>query len=273
MDTPAADEMQGEDLDPLSLKVVHKIAVGWADFPAVLGLLTLVYVAGMIVSPPWQGLAQCVAAALATWRVIHVVHMAGRQKIVIASMAVTAVGVSLLGAVVASREHSGALSAGILVLLFLMLMLIVLRHVFRAPVVDVNVIFGALCVYVLLGLMFANLYLVIQETTGTDFFTQGRGTQAELLYFSFVTETTLGYGDFTAQSDMGRALAVMEALMGQILLVTLVARFVGALGSSRHALLEQAARRSAGEAGGGSPASPGLVDADEAATGETESQG
>lgn len=264
-----ANETQGEDLDPLSLTVVHKIAVGWAEFPAVLALLTLVYVAGMIVSPPWQGFAQCVAAALATWRVIHVVRMAGHQKVVIASMAVVAVVLSLLGAVVVSRDNSGALSAGILVVLFLMLMLIVLRHVFRAPVVDVNVIFGALCVYVLLGLMFANLYLVIQQITDTDFFTQGRGTQAELLYFSFVTETTLGYGDFTAQSDVGRALAVMEALMGQILLVTLVARFVGALGVSRQALLEQAARRSAG----GGPASPGLVEADEATTGETESQG
>ena len=51
-------------------------------------------------------------------------------------------------------------------------------------------------------------------------------TTADYLYFSFVTITTVGYGDFTAASGLGRALASLEALLGQVYLVTVVATIV-----------------------------------------------
>jgi voltage-gated potassium channel Kch len=54
-----------------------------------------------------------------------------------------------------------------------------------------------------------------------------------LQYFSFTTLTTLGYGDFTAAGSLGRALAVLEALAGQVFLATLVARLVSAYAGSR----------------------------------------
>ncbi|MCC7078318.1 MAG: two pore domain potassium channel family protein, partial [Acidimicrobiia bacterium] len=109
----------------------------------------------------------------------------------------------------------------------------ILRHVFRMPVVNVGVVIGSLCMYVMLGIMFANLYLVVQAVSGQDFFVTGRGTQSDFLYFSFVTETTTGYGDYTAAGKLGRTLAITEAMIGQILLVTLVARFVGSFGTRR----------------------------------------
>lgn len=55
------------------------------------------------------------------------------------------------------------------------------------------------------------------------------------LYFSFVTITTVGYGDLTAASNLGRSLAIAEALTGQIYLVTVVAAIVGGLGARRRA--------------------------------------
>jgi len=58
-------------------------------------------------------------------------------------------------------------------------------------------------------------------------------SQRNLLYFSFVTITTVGYGDFTAATDLGRSLAITEALIGQIYLVTVVAAIVGGLGARR----------------------------------------
>jgi hypothetical protein len=65
----------------------------------------------------------------------------------------------------------------------------------------------------------------------TPFFAQGGdGTRALRLYFSFVTLATLGYGDYTPAGNLGHAFAVLEALMGQLYLVTVVAVVVTRLG-------------------------------------------
>jgi hypothetical protein len=60
-----------------------------------------------------------------------------------------------------------------------------------------------------------------------DFFAQGTdGTRSLRLYFSFVTLATLGYGDYTAAGELGRTIAVVEALVGQLYLVTVIAVLV-----------------------------------------------
>ena len=88
-------------------------------------------------------------------------------------------------------------------------------------------VFGALCAYVLIGLLFAFLYLAVNELRGTPFFVQpGPHTQGEYLYFSFVALTTLGLGDLSPSVGLPQALTVLEALLGQVFLVTLVARLV-----------------------------------------------
>ncbi|HEX3262045.1 MAG TPA: potassium channel family protein [Solirubrobacterales bacterium] len=61
------------------------------------------------------------------------------------------------------------------------------------------------------------------------------GTTKNFLYFSFVTITTVGYGDLTAGTSLGRSIAIAEALTGQIYLVTVVAAIVGVLGGRRQA--------------------------------------
>ena len=88
-------------------------------------------------------------------------------------------------------------------------------------------VLGALCAYVLLGLLFAFLYLAVDELRDAPFFAQeGAHTQSEYLYFSFVALTTLGFGDLSPAVGLPQALTVLEALLGQIFLVTLVARLV-----------------------------------------------
>jgi hypothetical protein len=110
----------------------------------------------------------------------------------------------------------------------------VLRQAQRAQKITVRTIFGVLCVYLLIGNVFAYAYGIISAVDETDFFAQVTGgDQAEFLYFSFTTMTTTGYGDLTASHDLGRSLAIMEALIGQIYLVTLVALIVGNLGRAR----------------------------------------
>jgi hypothetical protein len=88
-------------------------------------------------------------------------------------------------------------------------------------------VLGALCAYVLIGLLFAFVYIAVDELRDAPFFVQpGPHDQGEFLYFSFVALTTLGFGDLSPSEGLPQALTVIEALIGSIFLVTLVARLV-----------------------------------------------
>jgi hypothetical protein len=110
----------------------------------------------------------------------------------------------------------------------------VLRTLRSERAVTVDVVFGALCLYLLAGMFFAFVYGAVDNLGGDPFFAQGTATTpSECLYFSFTTLTTVGYGDLTARTNLGHTLAVMEALVGQIYLVTVVATIVGNVGGRR----------------------------------------
>ena len=104
---------------------------------------------------------------------------------------------------------------------------VTLTRVVRHRRITHETVLGALCIYVLLGLMFAFLYLAVDDLFIDHFFAQaGAHEQSEYVYFSFVTLTTLGFGDLSPAVGLPQALTVLEALSGQIFLVTLVARLV-----------------------------------------------
>jgi Ion channel len=93
---------------------------------------------------------------------------------------------------------------------------------------------GAICVYLLVGLLFTYAYTVIATLGDGALFTDGTdGTVAIRLYFSFVTLTTVGYGDYATATDLGHALSVTEALIGQLYLVTIVAVLVAGVRRDR----------------------------------------
>jgi hypothetical protein len=95
---------------------------------------------------------------------------------------------------------------------------------------------GAICVYVLLGLVFMHVFGVLAVLGHGSFFAQGTdGTRALRLYFSYTTLATLGYGDYTPAGNLGHSLAVLEALLGQLYLVTVVAVVVTRLAPRRRA--------------------------------------
>ncbi|MGZ5341200.1 MAG: potassium channel family protein [Solirubrobacterales bacterium] len=96
--------------------------------------------------------------------------------------------------------------------------------------VTVHTMFGVLCLYLLLGLLFSAALETIQSVGG-DSMLKPTGTEpADFLYFSYSTLTTTGFGDVVARTDVARSLTVVEALVGQIYLVTVVALIVGNLG-------------------------------------------
>jgi hypothetical protein len=103
---------------------------------------------------------------------------------------------------------------------------VTITRVLRHRRVTHETVLGALCAYVLLGLLFAFVFLAIEELSGPFFAQPGEHPQSEYLYFSFITLTTLGLSASTPSIGLPQALTALEALVGSIFLVTLVARLV-----------------------------------------------
>ena len=146
----------------------------------------------------------------------------------IAALAVVALTVaSRLSADVDSLGLLARASSGLSALL--VGLLLGFRHVIRAPRVTHDVILSAITVYVLIGVFWGFVFLLLHEASPEAFAldpAQG-SAEVQLRYFSLMTLTTVGYGDILPKSGEARALATVEALIGQIYLTAIVARLVG----------------------------------------------
>ena len=104
---------------------------------------------------------------------------------------------------------------------------VILRDCLRSGRVTTARICGVLAVYMLLGLMWASVYSIVEHAIPGSFKLPSKDALTdELVYFSFVTLTTLGYGDTVPLSAGARGLAIVEALCGQLYLAVIVARLV-----------------------------------------------
>ncbi len=106
----------------------------------------------------------------------------------------------------------------------------ILRTVVQSEEVTKETIYAAIVAYMLMALMWAFLYMILELLEPGSFsFSEGafRAETMRFKYFSFVTITTLGYGDITPLTNKASSLALLEALVGQVYLVALVAWLVG----------------------------------------------
>ncbi len=104
-----------------------------------------------------------------------------------------------------------------------------LRHVLEEGV-DMRVVAGALAIYMMLGLFFAFVVAGVTEFSSTAYFVQHpTSTASDDVYFSFITLSTVGYGDYTPALGIGRGMAILEGVSGQLYLVTVVALLIGNL--------------------------------------------
>jgi hypothetical protein len=105
---------------------------------------------------------------------------------------------------------------------------IILIYLFSEDKITGDMIMGAICAYFLAGLVWALVYSTLEFFQPGSFqMPQGTVNQATFTYYSYVTLTTLGYGEITPISGPARSFAVLEAMMGQIYLAVLIARLVG----------------------------------------------
>lgn len=199
----------------------------------VLGLLALTFIV-MAAGPPdgWtrittvllQGLTLCAAL------------LASRVSLRVFRGAVAVSLLALIAAVASVVIDNGRSPNGAFYLLNVLLVAavpgVIVHALWKRRVIDLRTVLGAVCIYVLLGMLYAFLYAAIDALSGGPFFVQtAHATTPDFLYFSYITQTTVGYGDYTAKGDLGRALAVLEAMGGQLYLVTVVAVLVSRLSS------------------------------------------
>jgi Ion channel len=119
--------------------------------------------------------------------------------------------------------------------------IVVFRNIMSAKRIRANEIYGAIYVYLLIGVIFAELFqLLLARNPGALFFDPGRFPEpltvqhnsfltrsfGDLLYYSFVTLGTVGYGDVTPASPAARSLSLIEAVIGIMYVATMIARFV-----------------------------------------------
>ncbi len=110
------------------------------------------------------------------------------------------------------------------------LVVVILSFIFREHEVTINVIYASIVVYLLIAIMWMFIYLVL-ESIHPGSFAAGEG-QIEtgrplFIYYSFVTITTLGYGDITPITDLANSFSFLEAVTGQLYIAILIARLVG----------------------------------------------
>lgn len=145
--------------------------------------------------------------------------------------------VALLGvasSVVFDLERStGAIGWMVQAVILSAIAVVVTKRVLVHERVGIQTIAGALCLYVLIGLVFGVLYGAFEAITDDAILhTSGEG-RADPVYYSFVTLTTVGFGDVTSSLDLVRRVTIVQAMIGQIFLATMVARLVSMFGAVR----------------------------------------
>jgi hypothetical protein len=202
-------------------------------------VLILISITFQLAAPDTSG-ARLVSVLLQAITLLAAVYVSRAHTwIVRAVLAICAALVLIaVGTVLGTEEYGGDAARVISVLLVALappMIVLGMRDHFREQGgITLQTMFGVLCIYLLIGMLFSTVYGAIVSVTDDPFFKPGQPEEtSDFLYFSFSTLTTTGFGDLVAATNLGRSLSVAEALIGQIYLVTVVALIVANLGPAR----------------------------------------
>ncbi len=199
----------------------------------VLLLLTLTMLSGAVTGPRIAAAVSSVLA-LALWMsVCSAARLGPRVRSAGLMVGAAIVAVAFLGAALDADAVRG-LGDLLVAAAVAALAVVIARSLVREGTVTVSTISGLLCLYLLIGLFFAQVYAAIDDV-GADAFSSSLNPldRFDLVYFSFVTLSTVGFGDITPSIHLTQALAITEAVLGQIFLVTVVAAAVARIGQTR----------------------------------------
>ena len=196
------------------------------SYGLVLLLILLTYALSATITAAWA-VSLILFVQIATVWVTLRVSRARRLARVIANAILV---ISALAAMV-NLFIQGTASTGLLAvlsgLLYLVAPVSIVRHLALRRMVDLQTVLGAIAAYLLVGMFFAFLYRALGALQPGQFFgSQGEGSFSQDLFFSFTTLTTTGYGNLIPDANPGQTFAVLEMLVGQLFLVTAVAKVI-----------------------------------------------
>ncbi|MEA2094892.1 MAG: ion channel, partial [Pseudomonadota bacterium] len=162
-----------------------------------------------------------------------------RSRFFTGLVAVLVMFLLVVGGTIMDRSGFGYLHLLLMLCFFVWMTWLAVRQVLFTGSITSNDIVGAICIYMLLGLIWAMLYLFIAEAVPGAFNGLPQAPWIEnfsaVVYFSFVTITTLGYGDVSPVLPLARFLVTMEAIVGVFYMAILVASLIGVRMSDRDA--------------------------------------
>jgi hypothetical protein len=207
--------------------VVDEVADKRASYGPVIGLIALTYVLATSVTER-VGIAVVLVVQVGTvWYVLRVASISRHLHRAAAVVFVAAFGAALWALWTPHNWLAGATYVASCVL-YVIAPVAMVADVARRDA-DRQLLLGALAAYLMLGMAFGFGYRAVEVIQPGPFFGDGgEGTLPDFLFFSFITLTTTGYGDLVPAGNPGRSLAVLEALTGQLFLVTAVAKVIEA---------------------------------------------
>ena len=212
--------------------------LGGPDRYGVLLLLIVVTIVASVVlrDNEWERLVAVTMVAVMLLFALRTSQASKRlQRFALAFVLLTVIGTAAAAAV---RDSDAAeIRVGMAALSTFLLLAVLFAIVHRLSThltISWPTILGALCIYLVFGMVFASAYSLAGHLQDGLLFVQQQGfTSADTLYFSLVALTTVGFGDLTMRADVTRIMSAMEALLGQIYLITAVGLLIGNLGRAR----------------------------------------
>lgn len=122
------------------------------------------------------------------------------------------------------------LSLKLHVVMYVLAIALLLRYTFDRAVMTADRLWGAAAAYLMIGILWSFLYAIVERTDAASFSVRGEAKPlavTDLIYFSFSTLTTTGFGDVVPLTRMGRSAAVLESIAGQLFIAILIAKLVG----------------------------------------------
>jgi hypothetical protein len=192
---------------------------------------------GLLSGKPWGGTVILVVFLLVFFLTLQISAVSRRTITRLSAVIPLALAIAAAAEVFGSQAYVSSLTPLVSALFVIASIVIIVRRLATHSRVTVRTVFGALCVYLFSALLFALVYHLVALMSGEPFFAQtDNPSGVDYIYFSFITMATVGFGDLSPITDLGRMTAVVEAVGGQLYLVVVVALFVSNLGHQRRNL-------------------------------------
>ncbi len=216
-------------------RTLRDITTGQDSYILLFVLLLIDYLVLILIdSARWGGLWHIVPIAVTVLVGLHT-SGAKQRTIRIATLILAFALLAAIAQAINDDHQVGATAFFMSAILLAVTALTILGRILRHRHVSIETMFGAVDVYILIGLIFSSIFIGIALVSSShhwgSFLAQpGPHDSSDYVYLSFVTLTTVGFGDLTPYTNLARSVVVLEALIGQIFLVTLVARLVTLFG-------------------------------------------